>query len=107
MSPEPNGNAASNETGADWQDGQLKVVVNLEAQYSIWPVDYELPAGWHDAGMRGDKSLCLEFITGVWRDERPLSMRDEAPDSTASRAELAPQGAGKLSRARATLSANG
>jgi MbtH protein len=107
MSPEPNGNAhASNEAGADWQDGQLKAVVNLEDQYSIWPVDRELPAGWHEAGMRGDKSLCLEFITGVWRDDRPLSMRDEAPDSTTSRAEPLPS-AGKLSCARATPPANG
>ena len=23
----------------DWQDGQLKVVVNHEEQYSIWPID--------------------------------------------------------------------
>lgn len=51
------------------------VVVNHEEQYSIWPVDRELPLGWKDAGKRGTKQECLEHIEVVWTDMRPLSLR--------------------------------
>jgi MbtH protein len=30
-----------------------RVVVNDEEQYSIWPTDEELPAGWREAGKEG------------------------------------------------------
>jgi MbtH protein len=52
-----------------------KVVVNHEEQYSIWPSHKENPQGWHDAGKAGLKAECLEFITAVWTDMRPLSLR--------------------------------
>ncbi len=61
----------------DWQDGQLKVVVNDEEQYSIWPVDRENPAGWRDAGKTGTKQECLAYIEQVWTDMRPLSLRKQ------------------------------
>ena len=51
------------------------VVVNHEAQYSIWPSHLEIPAGWRDAGVSGPKSDCLEYIAKVWTDMRPLSAR--------------------------------
>jgi len=50
-------------------------VVNDEEQYSIWPVDRELPLGWRDAGKRGNKQACLDYIEEVWTDMRPLSLR--------------------------------
>lgn len=52
-----------------------KVVVNSEAQYSIWPVGKDNPSGWFDAGKSGSKEECLAFITEVWTDMRPLSLR--------------------------------
>ena len=52
-----------------------KVVLNHEAQYSIWPADRENPLGWSDAGKSGTKAECLAFIKGVWTDMRPLSVR--------------------------------
>ncbi|MEO3778893.1 MbtH family NRPS accessory protein [Micromonospora sp. B11E3] len=52
-----------------------RVVVNHEEQYSIWPVDYDLPAGWRDAGRTGAKDECLEYVRQVWTDMRPLSLR--------------------------------
>ncbi|MDP9616452.1 MbtH family protein [Streptomyces demainii] len=52
-----------------------RVVVNDEEQYSIWPFDGELPAGWVDVGRSGDKAECLAFIDEVWIDMRPLSLR--------------------------------
>jgi MbtH protein len=51
------------------------VVVNHEEQYSIWPADLDIPAGWRDVGVRGQKAQCLGYITNVWTDLRPLSLR--------------------------------
>ena len=52
-----------------------QVVVNHEEQYSIWPMDRELPAGWSAAGKSGTKAECLAYIEEVWTDMRPLSLR--------------------------------
>jgi MbtH protein len=52
-----------------------KVVLNHEEQYSIWPSDRENPGGWHDAGKQGSKAECLAYISEVWTDMRPLSLR--------------------------------
>lgn len=51
------------------------VVVNHEEQYSIWPVDRDVPNGWRQVGVTGNKSECLEYIEEVWTDIRPLSVR--------------------------------
>ena len=51
------------------------VVVNHEEQYSIWPVDRELPLGWQKGGREGSKEECLTYIEEVWTDMRPLSLR--------------------------------
>lgn len=61
----------------DWQDGLLKVVINHEEQYSIWPAERENPLGWRDAGKVGDKQECLAYINEVWTDMRPLSLRKQ------------------------------
>jgi MbtH protein len=59
----------------DWTSGTLKVVVNHEEQYSIWPADREPPAGWRTVGKEGTKAECLAYINEVWTDMRPLSLR--------------------------------
>jgi MbtH protein len=53
----------------------FKVVVNHEEQYSIWPGDKAIPAGWREAGRAGSKQDCLDYISEVWTDMRPLSLR--------------------------------
>lgn len=53
-----------------------RVVFNHEEQYSIWPVDKEIPAGWTDAGKQGLKADCLAYINEVWTDMRPKSLRE-------------------------------
>lgn len=55
--------------------GTFDVVLNDEEQYSIWPAERPVPAGWRTAGHRGDKASCLAFIDEVWTDMRPLSLR--------------------------------
>ena len=64
-----------------WDDREdtttYRVVVNHEEQYSIWPVDREIPLGWRDAGKSGPKAECLAYIKEVWTDMRPLSLRKQ------------------------------
>jgi MbtH protein len=52
------------------------VVVNDEEQYSIWPVDRDLPGGWHTDGTSGTREDCLSHIEEVWTDMRPRSLRE-------------------------------
>jgi MbtH protein len=57
------------------------VVVNHEEQYSIWHASSPVPAGWRATGTTGTKTECLEHITTVWTDMRPLSLRRAAAES--------------------------
>ncbi len=61
----------------DSEDQLFRVVVNDEEQYSIWPLDKEIPAGWRDEGTSGPKADCTRHIEEVWTDMRPLSLRRE------------------------------
>jgi MbtH protein len=56
---------------------EYKVVVNHEDQYALWPIDRENAPGWKDAGRRGTKEACLEYVKRVWTDMRPRSLRDK------------------------------
>ena len=58
------------------QERSYQVVVNHEEQYSIWPADRDLPAGWQAEGTSGSKAACLERIEQVWTDMRPRSLRE-------------------------------
>lgn len=51
------------------------VVVNDEEQYSIWPSHKDIPRGWRSTGKMARKIECLTYITEVWTDMRPLSLR--------------------------------
>ncbi|WP_426105159.1 MbtH family protein [Massilia sp. TSP1-1-2] len=55
----------------------FEVVINHEEQYSIWPVDKDVPAGWRAVGKQGEKQDCLDYINEVWTDMRPLSLRQQ------------------------------
>lgn len=55
-----------------------QVVVNHEAQYSLWPAGRELPPGWTAAGKSGTKEACLAHVREVWTDMLPLSVRKKA-----------------------------
>jgi MbtH protein len=54
-----------------------KVVHNHEEQYSIWPAEIKNPPGWKEAGKSGSKQDCLAYISQVWTDMRPLSLRNQ------------------------------
>jgi MbtH protein len=51
------------------------VVVNDEEQYSIWPAERDLPAGWRRDGFTGTEAECLGYIDETWTDMRPASLR--------------------------------
>ena len=57
------------------EDTAYKVVANQEEQYSIWPRGKNNPPGWRDVGKTGSKQECLAYISDVWTDMRPLSIR--------------------------------
>ncbi len=64
----------------DDDEAIFEVVVNHEEQYSIWPVDREIPKGWKPVGFEGTKKECLSYIEEVWTDMRPLSLRKQMQD---------------------------
>ncbi|MRV72406.1 MbtH family NRPS accessory protein [Duganella sp. FT92W] len=51
------------------------VVVNHEEQYSIWPSERAIPAGWESKSMQGSREECLEYIRLHWLDMTPASLR--------------------------------
>lgn len=67
------------------EDQIYTAVVNDEEQYSIWPNDRALPAGWRATGEPGTREECLAYINVHWTDMRPLSLRRQmdggAPDA--------------------------
>jgi MbtH protein len=58
------------------------VLVNDEAQYSLWLKGKRIPAGWRAAGKEGSKDECGEFVSEVWTDMTPASLRRTAGGST-------------------------
>ncbi len=68
-----------------WDDREdttiYKVVINHEEQYSIWPADRGVPAGWRDEGSSGANTECLAHIIEVWTDMRPLSLRKKMAEA--------------------------
>jgi MbtH protein len=54
---------------------RYRVVVNDEEQYSIWPAEKPVPAGWREVGCEGTRQECLAHVERVWTDMRPLSLR--------------------------------
>jgi MbtH protein len=68
-----------------WNDKEdttiYNVVINHEEQYSIWPVDREMPLGWKAVGKSGLKQTCLDYIEEVWTDMRPLSLRKKMQEA--------------------------
>jgi len=65
----------------DDDDRTYNVVVNHEEQYSIWPIDREMPLGWKAPGKSGTKQECLDYIEEVWTDMRPLSLRKKMEET--------------------------
>lgn len=57
----------------------LRVLVNEQGQYSLWPDDLEVPAGWSTVCAGLDQTQAVEYVEAVWTDLRPLDAREDAP----------------------------
>lgn len=44
----------------------FKVLVSAEAQFTLWPADRVHEAGWAEAGKRGSKEECVDYIKKMW-----------------------------------------
>jgi MbtH protein len=58
----------------DDPDAVFLALVNPQGQYSLWPAFAQMPTGWRIARGEGSRAECLEYIDGVWTDQRPLSL---------------------------------
>ena len=59
----------------NFSSGNFEVVKNNEGQYSIWPASKQIPMGWDAVGKIGSKEECISYISEVWTDMRPSSLR--------------------------------
>jgi MbtH protein len=55
-------------------DASFVVLVNDEAQHSLWPVLVNVPDGWRVVFGEAPRPECLDFIEGSWTDMRPKSL---------------------------------
>jgi MbtH protein len=69
-----------------------RVVVNHEEQYSIWPAGRELPLGWTAEGFQGSREACLDHVQEIWKDMRPLSLRQKMDEAARGAGDAAVQG---------------
>lgn len=58
------------------EDKNYNIVINIEEQYSIWPIYKAVPNGWRIVSEYPmSKDECLKQINTLWTDMRPLSLR--------------------------------
>ncbi|CFB07155.1 mycobactin NRPS accessory protein MbtH [Mycobacterium tuberculosis] len=60
----------------DDDNGAFFVLVNDEAQHSLWPVFADIPAGWRVVHGEASRAACLDYVEKNWTDLRPKSLRD-------------------------------
>ncbi|MCW5257527.1 MbtH family NRPS accessory protein [Verminephrobacter aporrectodeae] len=46
---------------------QLRAISNPKGQYSIWPINVDLPPGWTES-VAGSRDYCLDEIDRLWKD---------------------------------------
>lgn len=56
------------------EDAAYFVLVNEEAQYSLWPQFAAIPPGWRSDFGPDSHTSCLEYVEKVWIDMRPRSL---------------------------------
>ncbi|MRH87002.1 MbtH family NRPS accessory protein [Nocardia sp. SYP-A9097] len=60
----------------DDEDAQFYVLVNDEAQHSLWPIFAAIPGGWTIAHGPAQRRTCLDYVETHWTDMRPKSLAD-------------------------------
>jgi MbtH protein len=59
----------------DDENGSFLVLQNDEEQYSLWPAQTDVPAGWRVVHPADSRKACLDVINRNWTDMRPKSLR--------------------------------
>lgn len=59
----------------DDNDGSFLVLVNDEAQHSLWPAFVPVPSGWVVRHGPDGREACLSYIDRNWTDMRPNRVR--------------------------------
>nr|AKC91858.1 mbtH-like protein [Streptomyces muensis] len=62
-------------------EGTYKVLINGEAQYSLWPTSIDVPAGWTIVHGPDSQQACLDFVEENWTDMRPKSLIEAMNDT--------------------------
>ena len=57
-------------------DATYLVLINDEAQYSLWPSFIEMPRGWRVIHPQDSRQACLDYVNQHWTDMRPKSLVD-------------------------------
>lgn len=60
----------------DDPEGRFLVLVNDEAQHSLWPSFVDVPDGWRTVFGEDSRDACLAYVEEHWKDLRPASIRD-------------------------------
>jgi MbtH protein len=55
-------------------EGSYIVLVNDEGQYSLWPAETKVPAGWSVVFQKNTRQACLDYVNQNWPDMRPKSL---------------------------------
>ena len=58
------------------ENATYMVLINDEAQYSLWPSFIEVPRGWRIAHPADSRQACLDYVNQHWTDMRPKSLVD-------------------------------
>lgn len=62
------------------ESAQYLVLVNDEAQYSLWPSFRQVPPGWTIALPASSRQVCVAWVESNWTDLRPKSLVDAMRD---------------------------
>ncbi|MDG4765802.1 MbtH family protein [Solwaraspora sp. WMMD406] len=60
----------------DDEDGTFFVLINDEAQYSLWPTFADVPAGWTVVFGPDSRAASIEYVEEHWTDMRPRSLAE-------------------------------
>lgn len=55
-------------------DETYLVLINDEAQYSLWPSFIDVPRGWKIVLPATSRQQCLDYVNEHWTDMRPRSL---------------------------------
>ncbi|MBV9822204.1 MAG: MbtH family protein [Actinobacteria bacterium] len=57
----------------DAADGSFLALVNASGQWSLWPADLSVPAGWDVSFGPAARTECITHVESRWVDLRPVA----------------------------------